>query len=65
MKVNKAKIIDLMCEKNLAQAQLASGCGVRNCTITAILRGQREPTIKTINKIAMCLECSPSELVEL
>lgn len=65
MKVNKAKIIDLMCEKNLTQAQLTSGCGVRNCTITAILRGQREPTIKTINKIAMCLECSPSELVEL
>lgn len=65
MKVNKAKIIDLMCEKNLTQAQLASGCGVLNCTITAILRGQREPTIKTINKIAMCLECSPSELVEL
>lgn len=65
MKVNKAKIIDLMCEKNLTQAQLASGCGVRNCTITAILRGQREPTIKAINKIAMCLECSPSELVEL
>lgn len=65
MKVNKAKIIDLMCEKNLTQAQLASGCGVRNCTITAILRGQRESTIKTINKIAMCLECSPSELVEL
>lgn len=65
MKVNKAKIIDLMCEKNLTQAQLASGCGVCNCTITAILRGQREPTIKTINKIAMCLECSPSELVEL
>ena len=65
MKVNKAKIIDLMCEKNLTQAQLGSGCGVRICTITAILRGQREPTIKTINKIAMCLECSPSELVEL
>lgn len=65
MKVNKAKIIDLMCEKNLTQEQLAKGCGVRNCTITAILRGQREPTIKTINKIAMCLDCSPSELVEL
>lgn len=48
MKVNKAKIIDLMCEKNLTQAQLASGCGVRNCTITAILRGQREPTIRLL-----------------
>lgn len=65
MKVNKAKIIDLMCAKDLTQEQLAKGCGVRNCTITAILRGQRRPSIKTINKIAMCLGCNPSEIVEL
>jgi transcriptional regulator with XRE-family HTH domain len=65
MKANKAKIIDLMCAKDLTQEQLAKGCGVRNCTITAILRGQREPTIKTINKIAVCLNCSPSEIVEV
>lgn len=65
MKVNKAKIIDLMCAKDLTQEQLAKGCGVRNCTITAILRGQREPSIKTINKIAMYLGYNPSEIVEL
>lgn len=65
MKVNKAKIIDLMCAKDLTQEQLAKGCGVRNCTITAILRGQRKPSIKTINKIAMYLGCNPSEIVEL
>jgi transcriptional regulator with XRE-family HTH domain len=65
MKVNKAKIIDLMCAKDLTQEQLAKGCGVRNCTITAVLRGQRKPSIKTINKIAMYLGCNPSEIVEL
>lgn len=65
MKVNRAKIIDLMCAKDLTQEQLAKGCGVRNCTITAILRGQRKPSIKTINKIAMYLGCNPSEIVEL
>lgn len=65
MKVNKAKIIDLMCAKDLTQEQLAKGCGVRNCTITAILRGQRKLSIKTINKIAMYLGCNPSEIVEL
>lgn len=65
MKVNKAKIIDLICAKDLTQEQLAKGCGVRNCTITAILRGQRKPSIKTINKIAMYLGCNPSEIVEL
>ena len=65
MKVNKAKIIDLMCAKDLTQEQLAKGCGVHNCTITAILRGQRKPSIKTINKIAMYLGCNPSEIVEL
>lgn len=36
MKVNKAKIIDLMCAKDLTQEQLAKGCGVRNCTINKI-----------------------------
>lgn len=65
MKVNKAKIIDLMCAKDLTQEQLAKGCGVRNCTITAILRGQRKPSIKTINKIAMYLGCNPSEIIKL
>lgn len=65
MKVNKAKIIDLMCAKDLTQEQLAKGRGVRNCTITAVLRGQRKPSIKTINKIAMYLGCNPSEIVEL
>lgn len=65
MKVNKTKIIDLMCAKDLTQEQLAKGCGVRNCTITAILRGQRKPSIKTINKIARYLGCNPSEIVEL
>ena len=65
MKVNKAKIIDLMCAKDLTQEQLAKGCGVRNCTITAVLRGQRKPSIKTINKIAMYLGCNRSEIVEL
>ena len=65
MKANKAKIIDLMCAKDLTQEQLAKECGVRNCTITAILRGQRKPSIKTINKIAMYLGCNPSEIVEL
>ena len=29
MKANKAKIIDLMCAKDLTQEQLAKGCGVR------------------------------------
>lgn len=65
MKVNIPKIIDLMCKKNLNQGQLAKGCETRGATITAILKGKSEPTIKTINKIAKCLECSPSELVEV
>ena len=42
MKANKAKIIDLMCAKDLTQEQLAKGCGVRNCTITAILRADNK-----------------------
>jgi transcriptional regulator with XRE-family HTH domain len=65
MKVNKGKIIDLMCEKNLTQEQLANECGCRDCTISNILSGKRKPNIKTINKIAMCLGCNPSELIEL
>ena len=59
------RIQNLRKDREVTQEQLAKGCGVRNCTITAILRGQREPTIKTINKIAVCLNCSPSEIVEV
>lgn len=65
MRANKGKIIDLMCEKNMNQEQLAKFCGVRTATITAILAGKRNPTIKTINKIASGLGCQPSELVEV
>ena len=53
MKANKRKIIDLMCEKGLTQEQLARGCGARDATISAILKGQREPTIKTINNACL------------
>ena len=59
------RIQNLRKDREVTQEQLAKGCGVRNCTITAILRGQREPTIKTINKIAMYIGCNPSEIVEL
>ena len=59
------RIQNLRKDREVTQEQLAKGCGVRNCTITAILRGQREPTIKPINKIAVCLNCSPSEIVEV
>ena len=65
MKANKKRIIDLMCKKDMNQKELAQCCGVRTATITTILTGQKNPTIKTINKIASGLGCQPSELVEV
>lgn len=65
MKANKNKIIDLMCKRNMNQAQLARVSGVRTATVTAILKGNQNPTIKTINKLANGLSCQPSELVEV
>lgn len=65
MKTDRKKIIDLMCEKGLDQKQLAALCGVRTATITSILKDQRKPHIKTIDKIAVGLGCQPSELVEV
>lgn len=65
MKANKSKIIDLMCEKEMNQGQLAKSCGVRTATITEILRGKRNQTITTINKIAAGLGCPPSEIMEV
>lgn len=65
MKVNICRMIDFMCRKNLSQEQLAKESGVRPATITAILKGKSEPTIQTINKIATCFECNPSEIVEV
>ena len=65
MKANKSKIIDLMCKRNMSQAQLARISGVRTATITALLKGNQNPTIKTINKIALGLNCQPSDIVEV
>lgn len=65
MRVNISRMIDFMCRKNLSQDQLAKESGVRPATITAILKGKSDPTIQTINKIATCFECNPSEIVEV
>lgn len=65
MKVNRAKLIDLMCEKQLGQKQLAEACGLEIKTVNSIVMGKRNPKIETVGKLAKCLECEPSELLEL
>lgn len=65
MRVDKKRIIDLMCERDMNQEQLAKCCGIQPATVTSILRGKRTPSVKTINKIALGLGCQPSELLEV
>lgn len=65
MKANIAMIVDLMGKNEMSQTQLAEACGVQAATINRILTGKRNPKIETIGKIAKCLNCKPSELVEV
>lgn len=64
MRANVGKIVNLMCEKKINQGQLAKGCGVNVSTVSAIMKGRSNPTLKTINKMALFLGCEPGEIVE-
>ncbi len=64
MRANVGEIVNLMCRKRINQGQLAAGCGVNVGTISAIMKGRRNPTVKTINKIASYLGCEPGTIVE-
>ena len=49
-------------ERGLSQTQLAEMIGANQATISKIERGQGNPTLTMIRRIAAALECSPPDL---
>lgn len=52
-------------KKGISQEKLAEYCDLDRTFISLIERGQRQPTLTTIFRLAKALEISPSELVRL
>ncbi|MCD1655978.1 helix-turn-helix domain-containing protein [Treponema zuelzerae] len=50
-------------QKGLSQEQLADLCELDRTYISLIERGLRQPTLKTIFRIANSLQITPSELI--
>lgn len=50
---------------NISQEKLAEYCDLDRTYISLLERGQRQPTITTIFKLAKALKISPSELIKL
>jgi len=58
------KIVRLLrTQKGLSQEQLADLCDLDRTYISLIERGLRQPTLKTIFRIASSFELPPSELI--
>jgi len=57
-------LVELRKEKNLSQAQLGIDCDLDRTYISLLERGERQPTISTIFKIAKALGVTPSSIVK-
>jgi putative transcriptional regulator len=60
-----AKIVQIRTEKEISQKQLALNIGSTNTHLRRIERGEANPTINTLRRIAAELGISISDLVSL
>lgn len=54
---------ELRQKRGLTQVQLAERCGFPQARISELERGGRTPNLVTILRLAVALECKPTELV--
>ncbi len=50
--------------RGLSQEALAVACRLHRTEISLLERGERDPRLSTIVRLARALECTPSSLVE-
>ncbi len=50
--------------RGLSQEALAFACRLHRTEISLLERGERDPRLSTIVRLARALECTPSSLVE-
>ena len=63
--MDKAKLIDLMADKGLTQADLADKAGLSRTAIYGVMTKGRKPRLPTLGKIAKALGVKPSELLDM
>jgi transcriptional regulator with XRE-family HTH domain len=50
--------------RGLSQERLAYACKLHRTEISLLERGERDPRLSTIVRLARALECTPSSLLE-
>ena len=50
--------------QGLSQEELASRCGLHRTYVGAVERGERNVTLRTVEKLALALEVDPLELLQ-
>lgn len=63
--MDKAKLIDLMADKGMTQAELADKAGLSRASVNNLLKHGRKPRLDTLGKIAKALGVKPSELLDM
>lgn len=58
------KLRSLRKQKGWSQEELAERCGLHRTYVSSVERGERNPTLRIIQKIAHALEVHPSTLLE-
>ena len=62
--MDKKKLVNLMADKGLTQADLAEKAGISRTAVYGVMKGRR-PTLPTLGKIARALGVKPSELLDM
>ncbi len=62
--MDKRKLVNLMADKGLTQADLAEKAGISRTAVYGVMKGRR-PTMPTLGKIARALGVKPSELLDM
>lgn len=64
LKVNSARLLDLMLERKLGVKDLSRLCGVSMAAVSSLLNGKRsQASIPTVAKLADYFGVSPRELI--
>ena len=50
--------------RGLSQERLGDGCGLHRTEISLLERGEREPRLSTVVRIAACLGVRPADLLD-
>lgn len=64
MKINYEKMQLLMVGKCWTLAELQRKAGLSNTTLYQLMKGGRQPTTRTIGKIAKALEVDPVKIIK-